>query len=116
MIIKNFINKRINLNQINTDIASRNLRGVHHWEKGSMDAEYQVLELVIFPGQEFTYAFKIYIFDETIKKIERVKFQWECGGWRSEDILLKRFPVGLNINEPTVSGILDEYIIKDTRN
>ena len=113
MIIKNFINKRINLNQIKKDISSRELIGAHFWEIGFIDKNSQVLEFVIFPGQDYTYSLKIYISNETIKKIERVKFQRECGGWRSKDILLKRFPVGLNINEPVASDALNKYIVKD---
>jgi hypothetical protein len=112
MIIKNFLKKRINLDQIKNDIASRELRGAHYWEKGLMDENHQVLEFVINRGVDYTYAFKIYISNETIQKIERVKFQWECGGWRSKDIVLKRFPVRFNSDEPTASEVLESYICK----
>ena len=110
MVVKKFINKRLRLNQLKEDISCRELIGAHYHEKGSMDVNFQVLEFVIFPGPSYTYAFKIYILDDVIKKIERVKFQWECSGWRCEDIVLKRFPVGLNVNEPVASEALEEYL------
>ena len=111
MIVKAFIGKRLDLEQLQKDIASRDLVGAQFHEAGKFDPDHQIIELVISPGGEYTFAFKLYVSDESICKIERIKFQWECGGWRSEDIVLKRFPVGLNINAPIATEIMEQYLM-----
>ena len=111
MIVKDFIGRQLDLDLLQKDIQSRDLVGAHFHVRGTRDPEYNILELVIFPGREYTFAFKLYLSDGKIDKIERIKFQWECGGWRSDDIVLKRFPVGLNVNEPVATEIVSTYLV-----
>ena len=111
MIVKDFIGKQLDVDRLKHDIIARELVGAHYHPKGKAEKEFEILEMVIFPGGEYTYAFKVYLKEAVISKIERVKFQWECGGWRSEDTVLKRFPVGLNVNEPFASEVLSKYLI-----
>jgi hypothetical protein len=109
MQVKKYLKKRLDIEQLSADINSREVRGIHFHKKGYFDQDFDIIELIVGRGIRYTYSFKIYLQDGIIMKIERVKFEWECGGWRSDDHLLKRFPLQIEC-EKLADEILSEYL------
>jgi len=109
MQIKKYLGKKIDAAQISEDIENRMLRGVHFHQKGHFDPDFDIIEMIVGRGEQYTYSFKINLQENIIKKIERVKFEWECGGWRSNDHILKRFPLQIEC-EKISDEILSEYL------
>jgi hypothetical protein len=111
MRFRDFEGKSIDLKRLEEDIASRYTVGAHLHGVGEMDPTHTVIEFVVGQSREgYAYAFKIYLLKMSIRKIERVKFQWECGGWRGEDIILKRFPIHLFDAESGGAEVLTSYL------
>mgnify|MGYP003585685375 CR=1 FL=1 len=109
MRTKVLIGKRIDIEKIRRDIAQGNISGCHFFDKGKLDDENDVLEIIIRNHAGFAYAFDIHLIGDMIKKILRVKFQWECGGWRSSNVILKRFPVMFCNSEAPTEDLLEAY-------
>jgi hypothetical protein len=109
MRTRKFLNKELDINAIKSDIDSRDLKGVHCHKRGQMDAEYDIIEFIVGRGNDYTYAFKVYLIETKIKRIERVRFQWECGGWRGKDSVIKKFPLNL-FDENVTEKILIDYL------
>jgi hypothetical protein len=94
MQLRDFKDKTVDIGRLKTDISTGHATGAHLYDVGEMDPIHTVIEMVVGHSQDgYAYAFKIYLLGASISKIERVKFHWECGGWRGVEIILKRFPI-----------------------
>lgn len=92
MNLRSLVGKQIDYDRLENDIERGGLRGVHSHKKGSYHDEFEVLEVVVGRDPEHVYALKVYLADHVIKKIQRVKFQAMCGGWRGKDRTIGAFP------------------------
>ena len=111
MRVKDFINKPFDIDRLRNDLHAEGLRGVHLHEPDSLDQGTHTIELVIGYSQDgYAYAFRISVVDKTIRKIERVKSEWECGGWKGNDVSLKRFPIHFVQAEGAGSEALLPYL------
>jgi hypothetical protein len=111
MRLREFKGKTIDLGRLRTDISTGHTVGAHLHDVGEMDPTHTVLEMVVGHSQDgYAYAFKIYLLEASVIKIERVKFQWECGGWRGDDKVLKRFPVKFFGAESGGAEVLATYL------
>lgn len=108
---RDFIGKTIDLERLESDVSTGYTVGAHMHGVGVMDPTQTVIEFVVGQSQDgYAYAFKIYLLKMSISKIERVKFQWECGGWRGEDVILKRFPIHFFDAESGGAEVLTSYL------
>lgn len=110
MNTRRIMNKRVALPSLLADVSSGSIRGLHYHERGTFDPHHDVIEMVVARTKTHTYAVKLYLEDGFIRRVERVRFEWECGGWRSQDHVLKRFPFHFYKCEEGVDGILASYI------
>jgi hypothetical protein len=109
MRVKKFINKQFNVIKLKEDMKIGETSGVHYFEKGCLDEKYDTVELILRNDFGYAFAFDIFLEDQVVKKIERVKFQWECGGWRSKNIVIKRFPIMFYKVEEPAEEVLEMY-------
>lgn len=109
MLLKKYLGKTLNVSQLRQDMKDGEITGAHYFEKGQLDDSYDIVEFVVFNHAGYAFAFDIFIDNQVIVKIERVKFQWECGGWRSKNIVIKRFPIIFYKVEEPAEAALNRY-------
>lgn len=110
MHTRKLLKKQIDLRRLIKDVASGEIHGLHYHEKGTFDQTHEIIEITVARSRTHTYAVKLYLLENHIQRVERVKFQWECGGWRSEDTIIKRFPFHFYKCEEPVDEILGIYL------
>ena len=116
MRLNEFEGKTIDLERLIADLSSGETVGAHVHQPGYMDPTFTVVEFVVGHSQDgHAYAFQIYLQDRAIVKIERVKFQWERGGWRGDDKVLKRFPRKFFDAESGGAEVLTNYLDSSTQ-
>jgi hypothetical protein len=125
MQVKRYLAKRFDLERLKKDKQDGDYQGLARiFEQYSDNCD--VVEFFAGNGLNgLGYAFKIYLSNERIiTKIERVRFEWMCGGWRGTDTLIKRIPLhmGYGIERPDGSSewvssekfaeiFMDDYVI-----
>jgi len=104
------ISKHIDLDRIRRDINSRELTGVHLWECEEPRKEDFIVEAIYTNYKHYAYSVKIHTTASRITKVERVKFQWECGGWRGADHIIDRLPPSIAMYERNLDNFFEDYV------
>ena len=92
MHINLFAGKKIDREELIRDCKESDSLLTSFYEVGYLDDDYDVLEFILGRDTDYVYSLSVYLNRDAIIRVERVKFQTMCGGWRSKYERLKRFP------------------------